>query len=496
MTVITLPGGRRIDYDRLTSEQQAKVDAALAEYQELKRRNPLEGFEPHSPQQREFLWAKTGIVAAQAGNRFGKTTVVLIRGCVECLPGEFVPGHLGGIKQFEPPVYGWILCPTEDKIHDTFLPAVRKWVPQSALKGGNLDRAWNGERNQLTFACGSHIAVKTYKQDPSTLESAAVHWVAYDEPPPREHREACATRLLDYGGYEMFAYTPLRANTGYIKREIFKKRSSPDITFVQGSMHDNPLLDEATKKRVLAIYSNDLWRRAREFGDFVDVGGLIYEDFERCVVKEPWSAEFVGSLDVVVGIDPGIRNAGFVWAGFDKNNVAYVFDELLIQDGTVPSYVAAIKSVNQRWGITDPVYVIDPAARQRGQVNATTVKTELAVHGIYTGDGQNDVEAGIQQIRGRIQATPRRFWVSPSCVGLRDEADEYAAEDREDGSFKPEKGHDHRLDALRYVCMTHVWEAHREAAEAAPALGWQPGFAPPHESLRLPVSAPPMGFMS
>jgi hypothetical protein len=33
------------------------------------------------------------------------------------------------------------------------------------------------------------------------------------------------------------------------------------------------------------------------------------------------------TLDVVVGIDPGIRNAGFVWVGFDRDLVAYVFDE-------------------------------------------------------------------------------------------------------------------------------------------------------------------------
>jgi hypothetical protein len=48
-------------------------------------------------------------------------------------------------------------------------------------------------------------------------------------------------------------------------------------------MHDNPLLDERTKQLALEAYGSDLWRRAREFGDFVDVGGLIYPDFDRCV---------------------------------------------------------------------------------------------------------------------------------------------------------------------------------------------------------------------
>jgi hypothetical protein len=34
-------------------------------------------------------------------------------------------------------------------------------------------------------------------------------------------------RLVDYGGYELFAMTPLKANTGWIRREIFKKREQP-----------------------------------------------------------------------------------------------------------------------------------------------------------------------------------------------------------------------------------------------------------------------------
>jgi hypothetical protein len=64
----------------------------------------------------------------------------------------------------------------------------------------------------------------------------------------------------------------------------------------------------------------------------VNVGGLIYPEFERCVVPEPWPAEFIRSLDVVVRVDPGIRNAGIVWVGYDRDNVAYVFAELLLQD--------------------------------------------------------------------------------------------------------------------------------------------------------------------
>jgi phage terminase large subunit-like protein len=98
----------------------------------------------------------------------------------------------------------------------------------------------------LSFANGSTATFKTYKQDPSTLGGARLHWVAYDEPPPKKHREEGRMRLVRYGGHEMFAMTPLDTNTAYVRRSIWKRREDPDITVVRGSIHDNPTLDKAT----------------------------------------------------------------------------------------------------------------------------------------------------------------------------------------------------------------------------------------------------------
>jgi hypothetical protein len=42
----------------------------------------------------------------------------------------------------------------------------------------------------------------------------------------------------------MFAMTPLKANTGWIKREIWRKRESPDITVAKWSIHDNKALSK------------------------------------------------------------------------------------------------------------------------------------------------------------------------------------------------------------------------------------------------------------
>jgi hypothetical protein len=68
----------------------------------------------------------------------------------------------------------------------------------------------------------------------------------------------------------------------------------------------------------------------------------------------------------------------------------------------------------------------------------------------------------------------RRFWVSPEktpgLLGLRDEADEYAAkepeEGRDDSHMEVVKSNDHRLDALRYACMERFWDRELRARSA------------------------------
>jgi hypothetical protein len=80
---------------------------------------------------------------------------------------------------------------------------------------------------------------------------------------------------------------------------------------------------------------------------------------------------------------------------------------------------------------------------------------------------------------------------SPECRGLRDEADEYAAEDRPDGEFKPIKQNDHRLDALRYLAMYRPFDHMLEIDAPSRTLGWvdgvEPEWTPPEPSSDAPM---------
>lgn len=459
--------------------------------------NPLFRLEECNELQWEFLTARTPVVAAFAGNRFGKTTGLVGRVLVECLDEKDVPGFLLPAKRWFPGrntrrrgTHTRIVCETTQTLHSVILPAFEEWTPKSALQGGGWGSAFQKQLQILRFANGSFVDFKTYGQESKDFAGAALHLVGYDEPPPRDIRNECRMRLTDFSGYEIFAMTPLKANTGWIRREIWRNREDPDITVVKGSIWDNKVLDRAQVERQLAGL-DEVERQAREFGDFMEFGGLIYPVFERRVVEHhPDPA----GLDVVVGIDPGIRNAGIVFVGFDGDSTAWVFDEVLVQDGTPSDYVDAIRAKEKEWGVRDASYVVDPAASQRSQATGENVDGELMRLGLFCQRGNNTVEAGVQQIRQRLQHD--RLRIHKRCVGLRDEADDYAAEQREDGVFKPVKGNDHRLDALRYACMARTWDPILEMEEPRRMLGFKPGHAPDLSRVVVGKDTPPMGAFS
>src|SRR6187431_1055245 len=101
------------------AEYLASLGAQLAQ-------NPLIGFVPHAAQ-RDFILARTAVVAAFAGNRFGKSTALGITALREALPAEVLPPLLRDSKRFEGATHGWIMVPTEAKIDDSFRPVFQRW---------------------------------------------------------------------------------------------------------------------------------------------------------------------------------------------------------------------------------------------------------------------------------------------------------------------------------------------------------------------------------
>lgn len=510
--------------ERLPEEQRDAFLQKLSELSELYKRNPLHRFhacpepcdlpdcKPRPPEQHTFLAAKTSVVAAFAGNRFGKTSALTVKSLTQCLPDELLPERLRQYRAKDPPVHGRIVGPDLNNwLYGVILPEFRKWTPVDGLLKGSFDgsgASWDKVRRILTFSSGSSIQFLTYEMDLDKFGGPALDFVGYDEPPPQAIRNECRMRLMDKRGFEMFAMTPLMG-IGWIYRNIFLQKDDDDITVVKGSIHDNPHLDPEAIKRALSSLSKEE-RRSREFGEFAHFGGMVYPGgFEDVLFEDPdqlkgesW-AKLLEGHDLIVGIDPGLKVAAFVWVAFDRDNKAFVVHERTVEEGTPIDYAQAIRRGNSELGLTEtPLFVIDPSARNRSLINAESVESELQRQGIFVAHGQNQVLPGIQQVRRRIQEGG--FHVASSCRRLRREALEYRQdipkhrqEDEDDGpnvaEFRVVKVNDHHLDALRYACMYRPWYLHPD-----PVLEreYTPGWAPPAEwfDARAPEqSGHPMG---
>jgi hypothetical protein len=417
---------------------------------------------------------------------------------VQHYPTNELPERLRAYKRVshDRPVKGRFMCPSDKALTGYVIPKFKEWTPKRLLLGGGWDKAYSKQHNVLHFADGGLIEFFTYAMDADKLVGADLDYVAYDEPPPEDHRKENYPRLLDRKGFEAFALTPVNmkgGGIGWLYRDVYKQRENPEITVVQWAIHDNPHLDAKEIEQTLSIYSEDE-RRAREFGEFINFGGMVYDGgFERVLMtRDPTPAD-VRPWDVVVGMDPGLKNAAFIWVGFDSDNRAYVFDEVLLQEKTPKDYAAAIRQTNAKWGIRDPLYVIDPSARNRSLINAESVEALLQAEGIYPMHGYNPVEAGVQQIRLRMEK--RMFFVSPACRGLRDEAEEYRMQDRPDGEFKVVKENDHRLDALRYAVTTRLWDPGMDSQEERPTR-LRPDPRPFHSTTSTRLRNPPGGQLA
>lgn len=488
----------------LPAVEQARVDALLAELEASPSSNPFHRWhvcpewcgvpwcQPR-PTQHVFAAASTRIQAAFCGNRWGKTTTLVCKCLVQHAPDELLPERLKPFKiATGSPVTGRILCPSEQVMVDHLIPSLQMWCPPSMFRGGSWSKAWDKAHNVLHFKGGGRLGCYTYKQDPTTMGSSALDYVGYDEPPPEAIRNESLARLIDRDGFEMFAMTPVNmvgGGIGWIYRTIYKRREHPDVTVVSGEGgRQNPSINQKALERVLSSYSDEE-RRAREFGDFMHFGGMVYPGGFEKVVVPPLTPQQLDGHDIVVGIDPGLKKAAFVWGAFDNDNRCVIFDERVVQEGTPADWVGAIREVNLKWGIKDPLYVIDPSARNRSLTDAESVEGLFQRQGIYPIHGQNQVFAGVSQIRLRIQ--DGGFFVTENCRGLRDEAEEYREEDRPDEEFKVVKERDHELDATRYLCMSRPWYV-THLDDDGP-LGWEPNRAPDIEWLEraaVPAGGP------
>lgn len=210
------------------------------------------------------------------------------------------------------------------------------------------------------------------------------------------------------------------------------------------------------------------WYKKKYFeGDFSYNNGMIYPTFIETVIDpypvDPEKTDEFGipkDWERVIGADYGLRNPTAVLFGAinRKTGELVIYDEYYVSERTLPQHAHALKEKIKKIpaGLIR-FMVIDPATRNRMNdvINGKSIQAHFMEYGLYFQPGNNSLEYGITKVNTYIEL--KKLKVYKTCVNLIKEAINYTYpetemdEQEEKLSEKPEKKHDHALDALRYM---------------------------------------------
>jgi phage terminase large subunit-like protein len=497
-----LPTPLEVDMDAILALPEAERREELAKAQVLQRvlqENPLWRWMPHAGEldrkratglpvdgsesrgQVEFLERGahgTFVVAAVAGNRFGKTEVGVIDAAVQTLPRELLPPWLLPYKRLDPSVrevqWRFVGVDLGNWLKKAMLPKVRRLVPKAALRGGDFGKAWNDKDRQLHFKDGSWWDFLTHDMDLDSFASADLDGITYDEEPPgalgEQQWEEGLGRLVDRAGVVRCTMTPL-LGLSWMYRELSdgvdKPRRDDDVWVVTGSIDDNPHLDVEGKRRAVERWEakDPLRAQARRHGRWVHFEGLIFPDFSRdrhIVPDRPVPVDEDGKQLVLVveGLDPGIDEkhpAGYLLGFVDEQDVLEIAHAHLIFQGTAADMSAHVHDTRAALGVRPQWTVIDPSARNRNHQTGRSVQDEYRKHRVFTLPGQNSRLASYNAITERLRDGRLRVQASAAEL-LAGQFENYRwkrPRGRSDDAPTPGpvKIDDDLIDPLRYMVM-------------------------------------------
>lgn len=466
----------------MTPGQQAHLRAQLQEWDRRRKVNPLTRYRPASQQHYDAHMARVDTRLVAGGNRSGKTTWGMADTLIQMAPLELLPDHLRQFKRGLCPFYCRCVGPDLERwLNEVMAQKVREWCPTPLLAGGSWERSFDKAGRRLQLSCGCRFDFLSYEMDLDKFGGTERDRLWYDEEPPEPIRVEGLWRLIDRAGDEILTMTPQKGLT-WSFRKVWRERDKPvsaerprSIRAWAINTRSNDFADSDEVAKAVAGTTNAQEVKQRLEGTYAELGGEVYGALSGARVRRPqrWP-EHLRGMDVIGAIDPGIRYAGLVWTGFDRDNVGLTFAARKLENKAAHQYIAAIERVQKDCGlftthgarIRSLRYVIDPSARNRELATGSNVQAELAALGLHTTPAQNDVETGIMHIRRRLDS--RMLFVLDDLDELLDEAVEYAFEEREDEEFDVVKRNDHCLDAWRYGLMERLWTPGKVAVRVDP----------------------------
>lgn len=357
------------------------------------------GYKPHSKQY-EFHTAGEKGRLYLGGNRGGKTVAGVVEDC------WWLTGEHPYQDTPKPPVRGRVVAVDfVNGIEKNIIPEFARWMPPSRLINGSWEDSYNKTLRTLTLQNDSFVEFMSYDQDTDKFSQVSRHFTHFDEEPPKTIFQECLARLVDTGGHWWITMTPVDGMTTFVYDDIYLVGQKPDsdIRVIQVAMEENPYISPIEIEVYLSSL-DDVTRKARGRGEFVEIGGTAFKSFSPGIHVIP---SFLPPLhwEHYASMDHGFNNpTSWHWSAVSPRGIVITFDELYQSDTVVREFATLIKERNSQKGRRTPdTYVGDPAIKQRNGVTGTSVQTEYAMNGIPIVLGNNDQSYGVNKMNSYLR---------------------------------------------------------------------------------------------
>lgn len=434
--------------------------------------------------QKEFHKLNKRIVFSFAGNRSGKTTA----GAVELI---WICMGIHPYKKNKAPLKTAVIGPDfENWAKQIFEPKIREWSPSNCIR--KIERHQGGAIKRIFWTTGSTTDVYSWDQDQMVFEGSDYDLIWFDEPPPQWIWKAMWRSCVDRGGRMYMTGTPLMSPWLYEIYQQMKNHDDPIRDYVKFPRFINAKNigdgDEKLGLKRLEEFAsefNEEEKAARIDGEFVQVQGLVFKDWDRAKHVIP-KFDLPQQWTIYESIDPHPHKPWAVcWIAVAPNNAKIllksiyaegVIDEIANQIIYARGEIPMIKGTSARIART----LIDNASSvplwQKSATDPTarriSVREELENMIGPRGAGGPRVEVCPKNVAHKIDILKRWLHTKdyngvkrPDFFVFNDMNEDFISEienyvwdrykARQDGGLKdkPVKKHDDLLDAVMQVAL-------------------------------------------
>lgn len=397
--------------------------------------------------QDDFFTSDKKFKAFIGGRGSGKT----FTGCLTALNHAF--NHNGTL--------GVIVAPSFPMLRDSTMRMFFQMCPHEAVK------TYNDTKKELKLVNGSEILFRS-ADNPDSLRGPNISWFVIDEAAmtSKETWDILIATLRQRGFPYMGAILTTPKGFDWIYKRFIEDNDPNSFVTYSTSAENQKNLPDSFIDDLKRSYSGIFYKQ-EVLGEFVGFEGLVYPEFsEQLHVVSDVPTEF---KRVIAGVDFGFTNpAAVVVVGLDSDERAYILDEFYRAGIVGDEIVNALKTLKERWKITQ--FYCDPS---EPAMIATMNRAGLASAG-----AKNDVMPGIMEVASRfktqVDGRPRLF-IRKGLVNVVTELHQYRyAETKENREIKEEplKVFDHLMDALRYA----LYSIKKQEAQMIGKFGSWTGF--------------------